>query len=55
MPPIWATGKHGNVGTEMEMETGMGMETGMEITERYGEPEPVSWAYSHQESQISLN
>ena len=42
-----ATGKHGNVGMEMG--------TGMETTKRCGEREPVSWPYSRQESQMSLN
>ena len=31
------------------------MKMGTEITKRCGEPEPVLWPYSHQESQISLN
>ena len=42
-PSWWATGKHGNAGTE----------TGTETTKRCGEREPISWPYSRQESQIT--
>ena len=47
----WVARKHGNAGTE----TGTGREMGTEITKRCGKPEPVSWPYSLQESQINLN
>ena len=37
-----ATGKHGNVGTEMGMGMGTGTGTGTETTKKSGEREPVS-------------